>query len=52
MRTLAAHLIGTTWGSISMNKRIGAAVAAFGLTTAMAGVAIPAANARRHPHCP
>jgi hypothetical protein len=37
-----------------MNKRIGAAVAAFGLTTALAGVAIPAANAHTtgiHDNC-
>ena len=37
-----------------MNKRIGAAVAAFGLTAAMAGVAIPAANAHTtgiHDNC-
>jgi hypothetical protein len=37
-----------------MNKRIGAAVAAFGLTTALVGVAIPAANAHTtglHDNC-
>lgn len=37
-----------------MNKRIGAAVAAFGLTTALTGVAIPAANAHStgiHDNC-
>ena len=37
-----------------MNKRIGAAVAAFGLTATMAGVTIPAANAHTtgvHDNC-
>ena len=54
MHTLAADLFRPHGGNINVNKRIGAAVAAFGLTATMAGVTIPAANAHTtgiHDNC-